>query len=58
MKKYYCNYERNGMFAGMFDYGWRSVEAENAEDALRIFTESSPNEEHPTVRIDWGGREV
>ena len=42
------------MFAGMFDYG-QSVEAENAEDALRIFTESSPNEEHPTVRIDWGG---
>jgi hypothetical protein len=51
MKKYDCKYERNGMFAGMFDYG-QSVEAENAEDALRIFTKLFPNEEHPTVRIE------
>ena len=49
MKKYDCFYEHNGMFRN-----GKTVEAENAEDALRVFTESSPNEEYPTVRIEWG----
>ena len=49
MKKYDCFYEHNGMFRN-----GKTVEAESAEDALRVFTESSPNEEYPTVRIEWG----